>query len=84
LGIKKHVDAVKKTDHLLLDLSQCNVVDHTVMDNIIHLRNDFENGGGALEVVGLELLKPTSKSNHDLSTRMRDRENRLDHLGQLK
>ena len=84
LGIKKHVDAVKKTDHLLLDLSQCNVVDYTVMDNIIHLRNDFENGGGALEVVGLELLKPTSKSNHDLSTRMRDRENRLDHLGQLK
>ena len=84
LGIKKHVDAVKKTDHLLLDLSQCNVVDHTVMDNIIHLRNDFENGGGALEVVGLELLKPTSKSNHDLSTRMRDRENRLGHLGQLK
>jgi hypothetical protein len=37
-----------------------------------------------LDVLGLELLKPTSKSNHALSTRMREKSNRLDHLGNIK
>jgi hypothetical protein len=54
------------------------------MDNLIHMSNDFENAGGNLDVLGLELLKPTSKSNHALSTRMREKSNRLDHLGNIK
>jgi hypothetical protein len=32
----------------------------------------------------LDLLIPTSKSNHALSTRMREKSNRLDHLGNTK
>jgi MFS superfamily sulfate permease-like transporter len=84
LGIKKHIDKHATSSNLKLDLTQCNVVDHTVMDNLIHMSNDFENAGGNLDVLGLELLKPTSKSNHALSTRMREKSNRLDHLGNIK
>lgn len=84
LGIKKHIDSVSTSSEFTMDLSQCNVVDHTVMDNIIHLQNDFENAGGKLQVVGLDTLTPTSKSNHELSTRLREKSNRLDHLGNLK
>ncbi|MFM6951820.1 MAG: SulP family inorganic anion transporter [Bacteroidota bacterium] len=84
LGIKKHIDKVNTSTQYTLDLSQCNVVDHTVMDNIIHLQNDFENAGGKLNVIGLDTLSPTSKSNHELSTRLREKSNRLDHLGNVK
>jgi len=64
LGIKKHIDKVNTSTQYTMDLSQCNVVDQTVMDNIIHLQNDFENAGGKLNVIGLDTLTPTSKSNH--------------------
>ncbi|MFM2299259.1 MAG: hypothetical protein RIR98_867, partial [Bacteroidota bacterium] len=84
LGIKKHIDKHATSSNLKLDLTQCNVVDHTVMDNLIHLSNDFDNAGGKLDLVGLDLLIPTSKSNHALSTRMREKSNRLDHLGNTK
>lgn len=84
LGIKKHIDKVNTSTQYTMDLSQCNVVDHTVMDNIIHLQNDFENAGGKLNVIGLDTLTPTSKSNHELSTRLREKSNRLDHLGNVK
>lgn len=84
LGIKKYIDSVSTSSEFIMDLSQCNVVDHTVMDNIIHLQNDFENAGGKLQVVGLDTLTPTSKSNHELSTRLREKSNRLDHLGNAK
>lgn len=84
LGIKKYLDKHDFNEHLTLDLSQCNVVDHTVMDNIIHLKHDFENGDGLLEVVGLDTLTSMSKSNHELSTRKREKLDRLDHLGNAK
>lgn len=84
LAIKKHIDSVSTSSEFTMDLSQCNVVDHTVIDNIIHLQNDFENAGGKLQVVGLDTLTPTSKSNHELSTRLREKSNRLDHLGNVK
>ncbi|MEY4465368.1 MAG: hypothetical protein RLZZ465_998 [Bacteroidota bacterium] len=83
LGIKKHIDKHATSSNLKLDLTQCNVVDHTVMDNLIHLSNDFDNAGGKLDLVGLDLLIPTSKSNHALSTRMREKSNRLDHFGNI-
>ena len=84
LGIKKHIDKINNTEDLILNFSQCNVVDHTVMDNVIHLHSDFDNAGGKLHVVGLEDLLPTSKTNHELSTRKRDKATRLDHLGNSK
>jgi MFS superfamily sulfate permease-like transporter len=84
LGIKKQINKFATSSQLQLDLTQCNVVDHTVMDNLIHLSHDFENSGGKLEIVGLDVMIPTSKSNHALSTRKRDKNNRLDHLGNHK
>jgi hypothetical protein len=44
----------------------------------------FENAGGKLEVTGLELMSPTSKSTHALSTRKREKSDRLDHMGNTK
>lgn len=84
LGIKKHIEKLDKSRVITMDLSNCNVVDHTVMDNILHTQADFENQGGELIVVGLMDLHPTSKSNHELSTRKKDKSERLDHIGNPK
>lgn len=84
LGIKRQLDKYNPAESLNMDLSQCNVVDHTVIDNIIHLRSDFENAGGKLNVIGLDTLTSMSKSNHALSTRKREKSDRVDHLGQSK
>jgi MFS superfamily sulfate permease-like transporter len=84
LGIKKHIEKLDKTQKMTLDLSNCNVVDHTVMDNILHTQADFENQGGELILIGLLDLHPTSKSNHEMSTRKKDKSDRLDHIGNPK
>jgi MFS superfamily sulfate permease-like transporter len=84
LGIKKQIEKLDKTQKMTLDLSNCNLVDHTVMDNLLHAQADFENQGGELILLGLKELHPTSKSNHELSTRKKDKSERLDHIGNPK
>ena len=84
LGIKKHIEKLDKSQKITFDLSNCNVVDHTVMDNILHTRADFKNQGGELILIGLMDLHPTSKSNHEMSTRKKDKSDRLDHIGNSK
>lgn len=84
LGIKQHIDTLDKSQIITMDLSNCNVVDHTVMDNILHTQADFENQGGELVLLGLKNLYPTSKTNHELSTRKKVKSERLDHIGNPK
>ena len=81
LGIKRSIDQFQPSDILTIDFSQCNVVDHTVMDHMIHLENEFHHAGGTLLILGLEQLTSVSASQHPLSTRKRERANRLDHFG---
>lgn len=69
LGLKKILDGVPRTQHYTVDLSYCNVVDHTVMNNLLHLEKEFAAEGGLLSVVGLDDFISVSKSNHRLSTR---------------
>jgi MFS superfamily sulfate permease-like transporter len=56
LGIKKHLDKVNNSESLKLDFSRCNIVDHTVMDNLLHLQLDFQRNGGKLELIGLQTM----------------------------
>jgi MFS superfamily sulfate permease-like transporter len=81
LGIKKQIEKSKK---ITFDLSNCNVVDHTVMDNILHTQADFKNQGGEFIVFGVKEMDTTSSSNHVLSTRKKVKSKRLDHIGNPK
>lgn len=69
LGLKKILDAVPRTHCYKVDLSYCNVVDHTVMNNLLHLEKEFADEGGSLSVIGLDDFVSVSQSNHRLSTR---------------
>ncbi len=67
LGLKKKLDLFTLEDRLQLDLSQVQYVDHTVMEHLHHLGEDYHRAGGELKVIGVERLKPMSA--HPLSDR---------------
>ncbi|MBC7486200.1 MAG: SulP family inorganic anion transporter [Cytophagaceae bacterium] len=67
LGLKKKLEQFTYKDRLQLDLSQVEYVDHTVMEHLHHLGEDYHRAGGELKVVGAEKLKPMSA--HPLSDR---------------
>ncbi|MBM3939173.1 MAG: SulP family inorganic anion transporter [Sphingomonadales bacterium] len=69
LGLKKVLDVVPRNQTFTVDLSYCHVVDHTVMNNLLHIEKEFSDEGGVLSVVGLDDFISVSKSNHQLSTR---------------
>ncbi len=55
--------------NVIVDLSQCKLVDHSVMEKLHELEGDFANDGLSLEIRGLEGHQPLS--GHELATRKR-------------
>lgn len=55
--------------NVTLDLSQTNLVDHSVMEKLHELQREFEYAGVRLEIVGLD--SHTQLSNHRLAARKR-------------
>lgn len=60
LGLAEHRNVV-------IDLSKCKLVDHSVMEKLHDLEGDFANAGLSLTVLGLEGHRPLSS--HELSAR---------------
>ena len=54
-------------NHVVVDLSQSHVVDHSVMEKLHSLQSDFVSEGLTLEIRGLHAHQPVSE--HWLSTR---------------
>lgn len=77
LGIKKQLIKISPETHAIVDLSACNLVDHTVSDNLHHLQAEFEHAGGSLKVLGLDEFKVASKSNHAHAARNKHKKNRM-------
>jgi MFS superfamily sulfate permease-like transporter len=67
IGIKKSIDTFKRSEHVIFDVTTCKLVDHTVIENLHHIREDFEDEGGYFEIKGIEEFKRLSKSNHQFS-----------------
>ncbi|MDF2456148.1 MAG: sulfate transporter [Cytophagaceae bacterium] len=72
LSLKKKLDQFTTKDRLQLDLSHVEYVDHTVMEHLHHLGEDYHRDGGELKVVGADKLKPMSA--HPLSDRSLSKE----------
>lgn len=69
IGIKKSIDRFKRDEHVVFDVTTCKLVDHTVIENLHHIKEDFENEGGLFEIKGIEEFRPVSKSKHQFSAR---------------
>lgn len=77
LGIKKQLQKFKTSEHVTIDVRNCNLIDHTVIDNLIHLEHEFEHDGGKLDVIGLDEFESVSRKGHQLSARRKNKKDRI-------
>ena len=76
LGIKRILNVMKPSEQVVVNLEHCNLVDYTVIDNLHHIKRDFQIAGGDLKVVGLEELDYTGSHNHKQATRNKPKKQR--------
>jgi len=59
--LKNKLDEIPEDLEVVVDLSLCEFVDHTVMENLSNYQEIFHKKGGSLEVIGLDLHGTESK-----------------------
>lgn len=60
LSLKKELARIPSHKHIILDLFETQLVDHTVIESLHRLSDDYNHAGGYFEIVGLEEHKSTS------------------------
>lgn len=69
LGIKKILDSIAKGKHVQIDMSECKVIDHSVMENLHGFETDYRETGGHCHVIGIDYHIP--RSDHPLAARVK-------------
>ncbi len=67
LGIKSKLEAIQKGLNVTIDLSATKLVDHSVVKNFYLYKDDYEQTGGTVNIVGLDNHK--SFSSDELAAR---------------
>lgn len=75
LGIKRKLHTIAQGQHIQIDLSECRLVDHSVMDNLHLFENDYRATGGHCHVIGLDSHKSLSK--HPMAVRVKPKHKAL-------
>ena len=65
IKVKNKLLEFPMTSNVVLDVSDCVLVDHSVIETLHHLKDDFETEGGHLVIMGIDEFIPISK--HKLS-----------------
>lgn len=71
IPLKAKLDALPPKRHIVVDLSEVDIVDHTVMEHLHHWAHDYEHAGGQFALIGTEHLQPVS--GHPMAARRRSR-----------
>ncbi len=71
ISLKKILNSIPRGKYIVLDLRDCVLVDHSVMERLHQYAIDYQQAGGRFEVCGLELHRPSSL--HPLAARKRIR-----------
>jgi MFS superfamily sulfate permease-like transporter len=64
IPIKKGVLSYSFSDSVTLDFTKCDFIDHSVVESLYHIKDDFMEEGGELIVLGVDELRPVGKSKH--------------------
>lgn len=67
IKLKKSLDSLPRQAHIIIDFTNANLVDHTVMENLHHYQHDYEHDGGRFSLIGLEQHRKLSS--HNLAVR---------------
>ncbi len=70
LGLKKHLDKLPKGKHVIIDVNEAKLIDHTYMENLHQFELDYHQKGGSVEIQGMEHQNPISE--HPLAMRVFD------------
>jgi MFS superfamily sulfate permease-like transporter len=54
LGFKKQMETIPAAQHVVVDASAINLVDHTVMENLYVMERDYKREGGKFEIKGFD------------------------------
>jgi MFS superfamily sulfate permease-like transporter len=69
LGLQKVISRFDQSMNLNLDLTNCNFIDHSVMESLHHLEEDFKASGGYLNIIGLSDFINLHGSKHQMSAK---------------
>lgn len=64
IGIKKAILEHSYESRITLDVTACKYIDHTVIENLHHMKDDFIVEGGDIEIIGIDEFKSATGSNH--------------------
>lgn len=68
IAFKQFIQRIPKGKHIILDFSGAAIVDHTVLEHLHHLSEEYREVGGKFDLVGLDNLTPLS--GHPLAMRV--------------
>lgn len=64
IKVKKQLLSFTLSQDITLDVRKCKLIDHSVLETLHHLKDDFEDAGGTLTILGTDEFKPVGKSKH--------------------
>ncbi len=64
IGVRPHLNAVPPKGKIIFDFSEAKLIDHTVMEHLYDFGENYRNGGGTVDYVGLERLHSASEHPH--------------------
>ena len=67
IQLKKSLDSLPRQKSIVIDFSNTNLIDHTVMDNLHHYKHEYESSGGSFVFDGLD--EHIALSEHSLAAR---------------
>lgn len=64
IGFKKRLQELPLGKSIVVDFSNTRLVDHTVLENLHDIQNNYKRSGGSFEIVGLNEHQPLSEHPH--------------------
>lgn len=67
MAIKSRLASIPSGKHVRIDFTDLALIDHSVMENLHHFKDDYTNAGGEVRLIGLDDMK--AFSDHPLAAR---------------
>lgn len=69
IQLQKVLNSHERSQDLHIDLTTCHFIDHSSMEALHLLQEDFKNAGGHLNIIGIHDFKPLHQSKHHAAAR---------------
>jgi anti-anti-sigma regulatory factor len=69
MRLQKQLNTFDLKDEVHIDFSQCRFVDHSAVETLHLLEDDFKNAGGHLHLIGLHDFVNVGNSKHHAAAR---------------